>query len=74
MFEDLPCVVVAEAAAHTDACHPLRLQENLLKVRDCDLESLVAGNLRLAFQEALKIYIEFIKAHPIHFLSKHIYQ
>ncbi len=55
MFEDLPRVVVAQAAAHTDARHPLRLQEYLLKVRDCDLECLVARNLRLAFQEALKI-------------------
>ena len=59
MFEDLPRVVVAQAPAHTDARHPLRLQENLLKVRNCDLESLVAGNLRLAFQEALKIYTEY---------------
>ena len=55
MFEDLPGVVVAQASAHTHARHPLRLQKYLSKVCDCDLECLVAGNLCLAFQEALKM-------------------
>ena len=62
MFEYFPGVVVAEPSPHTHASHSLWLEKNLLKVRNCDLECLVARYLSLAFQEALEIYTEFIKA------------
>ena len=59
MFEYFPGVVIAQAAPHTHARHPLRLEKYLRKVGDCDLKCLVAGDLCLAFQEALKNDTEF---------------
>ena len=53
--EDLPAVVLAEAAARHDPRHPLRPQEDLRVAQHRVMESLVARDLSLAFQEALKL-------------------
>ena len=59
MFEDLSAVIVAQSSASHHSGYSLRLEKYLRKVGDCDLKCLVAGDLCLAFQEALKNDTEF---------------
>ena len=53
MSEDLPAVVVAEAAARHHPGHSLRLEENLGEVDHGHLKGFVTRDLGLALEEAL---------------------
>ena len=53
MLEDLPAVVVAEAAARHHPGHSLRLEENLREVDDGLVKGVVSRDLGLSLEEAL---------------------